>query len=449
MPGKSKEKKQTKIKKKEQERRLLQEALDLLIAEGGTTAGSRESGIPRKTLDDRVTRALEQDFQPSAKALRAAGLKKPQSIPLSEDDAKYKDWTAAQCITELKRIAAESTASEAITRHHFRVFSTISESTWNKHFGTFLEFKRQAGLILTRHQHRHERDIAKHAAADVARDLTLEKRGYAGKYDKPEGGRWQTILVGSDLHDVDCDPFFRRLFVEAAQRVQPNVICLNGDIFDLPEFSKYTQDPRDWDVVGRIEWVHALLNDLREAAPDAQIDLIEGNHEFRMMRHLAEATPALRTILSDLHGFTVARLLGLDTYEVNYVARCDLAAWTERDVKEELRANWVNYWDAVIAHHFPEGRQMGYPGWNGHHHRHIVWHGYNPTHGAYEWHQVGAGHMRDASYTNGEKWTNGLMLAHVDTRKKHTAFEYVDIRDHAVLGGTWYRRQKSEIITPH
>jgi UDP-2,3-diacylglucosamine pyrophosphatase LpxH len=84
---------------------------------------------------------------------------------------------------------------------------------------------------------------------------------------------------------------------------------LNGDIFDLPEFSKYTQDPRHFAPVERIKWVHQFLNDLREAAPDAQIDFVEGNHEFRLLRHLSEATPALMTVLADLHGMTIPTCL--------------------------------------------------------------------------------------------------------------------------------------------
>lgn len=448
MTSKSKEKAAPNETDKER-RRQLQEALDLYITYGGFTAAANESGIPRTTLAYRFEEALKQDFQPGAKALKAAGLKKPKLTPLSEDEAKYKDWTPQACIDELRRVATDSSVGEAITRHYFRVFGTISESTWNKHFGTFLEFKRQAGLILSRHQHQHERAIAKHAAHDRKRDMTLDKRNYEGKYDKPSGSRFQTVLVGSDIHDIDCDPLWRRIFLDTAKRVQPEVVCLNGDVFDLPEFSRYTVDPREWDVLGRIGWVHAFLKDLREAAPDAQLDFVEGNHEFRLLRHLSEATPALRVVLSDLHGFTVPKLLGLDAYEVNYVARMDLAAWREKDIADELRANWINYWDAVIAHHYPEGRNMGYPGWNGHHHSHLVHKGYNPTHGAFEWHQIGSGHVRDATFTNGEKWANGFLLAHVDTRKKHTAFEYAEIRDHAVVGGKWYRRQKGELVTPH
>ena len=281
------------------------------------------------------------------------------------------------------------------------------------------------------------------------RDLTAEKVQYAGKYDRPGGGRWRTILVGSDLHDKNCDPFWRRLFLDTAKRVQPEVICLNGDVFDLPEFGRYTVDPREWDVVGRIRWVQQFITELRRAAPNAQIDLIEGNHEFRLIRHLAEATPAMRAVLSDLHGFTISRLLLLDECEVNYVAKMNLATFTKRDVAEQLADNYVIYWDSVLAHHFPQGRAMGLPGWNGHHHKHIVWHSYSPVYGPFEWHQVGCGHKRSASYAEGERWSNGFMLVHVDTHKKSTAFEYVDVRDFAMIGGQFYLREGSELVTPH
>jgi hypothetical protein len=48
-------------------------------------------------------------------------------------------------------------------RNYFRNNGRISDATWNRHFGTFEEFKRQAGIKLTRQQHGLERHIAKHA----------------------------------------------------------------------------------------------------------------------------------------------------------------------------------------------------------------------------------------------------------------------------------------------
>jgi hypothetical protein len=367
-------------------------------------------------------------------------------VPLSEDQKRFReDWTKEDCIAELRSIA-EAHPDQVISRNFFRVHSHISESTWNRFFGTFQEFKRQANIVLSRHAHRLEREIAKHASVDIQREMNVDKAGWEDKYLKPNGKRFKTVLVCSDVHDKECDPFYRRLFVETASRVQPDVIFFNGDIFDLPEFSKHLQDPREFDVVGRITWVHAFLAELREVCPDAEFIFIEGNHEFRLMRHLAEQSPAIKVVLSDLHGFTVPKLLGLDKFEVNYIARADLTAWNEKDIKDQLRKNWHILWNSVVGHHFPEGRDMGYPGWNGHHHKHIVWPFYSPMFGPSEWHQLGSGHKREASYCAGEKWGLGFLMAHVDTQKLSSQFEYTQVRDHCVIGGRWYERQPSEVV---
>ena len=367
--------------------------------------------------------------------------------PLSQDESKRRTATRAECIAELRRIA-EADTSRVVTRNQFRNDSTLAESAWNCHFGTFEEFKRQAGVMLSRHAHRLERHIAKHASVDRLREMNAEKRQYEGKYARPKDGRWQTALVMSDLHDIHCDPFFRRVVLDVARRVAPEIVVLNGDIFDLPEFSKHTRDPRDWAPLDRIKWVWKFLADLRRAAPEAEIQFVEGNHEFRLLRHLAEQTPAMLVMLADLHGYTIQRLLGLDQYEIRLIARSDMTAWNERDIAKQLRRNYTMLWgDSLLFGHFPEMRKMGIPGASGHHHKHVVWTEYSPVHGPYEWHQIGAGHQREASYCNGEKWANGFLLAHCDTLTRRTQFEYADLSHcAAMVGGKWYARTADEPV---
>jgi hypothetical protein len=374
--------------------------------------------------------------------------KKERVVPLSENQRKFHpEWTKEDCIEHLRAIA-EANPDQVISRNFFRVHSDISEATWNRYFGTFHEFKRQAGIVLSRHAHSVERAIAKHASKDKLRAMNEEKRDYEDVYGRPDSSkRWQVVLAGSDIHDKLCDPFYRRLFVETARRVQPEVIVLNGDIFDLTEFGKYAQDPRQYDPNGRILWVHQFLADLREAAPNAIIQFVEGNHEFRLLRHLTEATPALVTVLADLHGLTVPSLLGLDKYGVNYTARMDLTAFTETDIRKELRKNYVMLWDCLLFDHFPQGFQMGYPGANGHHHQHHVRNSYSPIFGPYEWHQLGCGHVRQATYCSAEKWSNGFLLVHVDTHTKRSQFEYIDCtHTHCVIGGRFYTRTSEETL---
>ena len=228
--------------------------------------------------------------------------------------------------------------------------------------------------------------------------------------------------------------------------MQPDVINLTGDIFDLPEFGKYDVDPRSWNVVGRIKWVHEFLAELREACPNAQIDLVEGNHEHRLLRHFGDRTPALKVVLSELHALSLASLLGVDKFEVNYISKSDLGGFTQTNIRDEVKRNFVVYDEALLAHHFPDARSWGLPGWNGHDHKHHCWPVYTAVHGASEWHQLGCGHMRDASFANGEKWSNGFLTVHLDAKTKSSVFNYHDVRDHAVIHGKWYERLPAERV---
>lgn len=366
-------------------------------------------------------------------------------VPLSEAIIpKLKEGTKQECLDDLYGIALDN-PEMVISRNYYRVNGKYAESVWNGYFGTFEEFKRQAGIILSRQQHQLEKHIAKHASVDHYRKLSIERMDYEGKYIRQNTNRFKTIITASDLHDKEIDLFFLRVFIDTCARVQPDVICLVGDIFDLPEFGKYGVDPREWDVVGRIKFVHEnILAPLRLVCPETQIDLIEGNHEARLLRHLADATPALRAVLSDLHGFTVSQLLGLDKFQINYVAKADLAAYSKTDITKEIGKNYKVYWDSFMVHHFPHAKNMGLPGVNGHHHKHEVWSLFNPIYGAYEWHQMGSGHKRDASYCAGERWHNGFAVVNIDTATRATNFDYVPITDFAVSGGKFYYREPNE-----
>lgn len=397
------------------------------------TIKNKASIIRKKRASDRSYPALIGRFS----------VRRPDT-PMSEHEQKYKDWSPEQCVAELRRIQ-DCDPEREVTRNYFRNNSVISDSVWSQHYGTFEEFKRQAGIKLSRAQHGVERSIAKHASVDNYRQMNIEKADWGERYIRENAKRFKTVVVASDLHDKEVDLFWLRVFIDTCRRAQPDVIVLGGDVFDLAEFGRYTVDPRDWDAIGRIKFVHdQILSPLREACPDAQIDLIEGNHEARLLRLLADATPALRAVLSDLHGFTVGKLLGLEKFEVNYIAQADLSSWTKRDQERELAHNYKVYWDSFLVHHFPHAKSMGLPGVNGHHHKHQVWPMFSPVFGAYEWHQLGSGHRRRASYTEGEKWHNGFAIVNVDTITRGTVVDYVQITDFAVSGGKWYHRESSE-----
>lgn len=178
------------------------------------------------------------------------------AVPLSESlIPKVKEGAKQECIDDLRRLAVQH-PELVISRNFYRVHGRYAESVWSAYFGTFEEFKRQSGLKLSRQQHAHERNIAKHASVDHYRAIGEERAGYADKYERPSGRRFKTIVVASDLHDREIDPFFMRVLEDTVKRIQPDVIALAGDIFDLAEFGKYTVDPREWDIVGSIRFAH-------------------------------------------------------------------------------------------------------------------------------------------------------------------------------------------------
>lgn len=357
----------------------------------------------------------------------------------------YPDMSEADLIALLRRTQAD-VGDAHITRNQFRHRTGVSDSTWNRYFGTFLEFRRQAGLELNRNQHALERQIAKHVSVDVYRDFN-SRHELDTKYLRDSHSKIKTMIVASDLHDEEIDPFYLRVLLTAIKMVRPDTVCLAGDILDLPEFGKFNVDPREWDVSGRIRYAQDnILSPIRQAAPDAQIDYIEGNHEYRLLRHLADATPALKTVLSDLLGLTVSNIFGLDAFEINYIAKADLAAFNKADQRKEVERSYKVYDGAFLVHHHPHARSWGLPGVNGHHHSWKVFHEKNVMLGAYQWLQLGCGHRLRASFCEGEFWSMGFDIVHINTETKSVTHEYINVSDIAVIGGMYLYRTGEEKI---
>ena len=237
-----------------------------------------------------------------------------------------------------------------------------------------------------------------------------------------------------------------RMWIEKLRAVQPDVISIHGDMFDAPEFSKHMKAPIEYDLRGRITRVHDMLGDMREACPKAQIDLIEGNHEARIHRHIKETDPATADILDYFHGMDVRELLGLDRFQVNYIAKGDLHAFTDAQLKRSVLESERVYWNTLwVRHHPPKKENKSMPGFHGHHHSHEVTTHFNPAFGGYEWHQLGGMHKRQASYTDGRKWNTGFITAYIDVVMQRVTFDYTDVGDTCcVLGGRFYERLPNE-----
>lgn len=366
---------------------------------------------------------------------------------ISEKQKKFDpNATADDCIVDLRKVQAQYPL-KFITRNFYRHHGQYSDATWGQYFGVFLEFRRQAGLELSRNQHALERHIAKHASLDVYRRFFNEEiLPYHEKFDRGDTGenRFKTILTGTDFHDKDCDPFVLSVFIDTAARVQPDVIALGGDVFDLYEFSKYGIDPRQVDIVGRFNFVKThIFGALRRACPNAQIDLIAGNHEWRLLKHLADRSPFMKVFLSDVMGLSLSQMFGLDEFEINMVAKLDLDAFNKADENETVRENYKVYWESFVVNHFLD-LTFGLSGASGHTHRPEQVTFTNQPMGKLSWTQNGCIAETRVEYVDGrDKWTNSFSMAHIDTLTKSVAQEQFLIpKDHCVIHGKRYVRSE-------
>lgn len=370
-----------------------------------------------------------------------------QQALLSEQSKKFNpDASKQDCIDDLRKLQ-EAEPLKSITRNYYRHHGHYSDATWNQYFGTFHEFRRQAGLELNRDQHSLERKIAKHASLDLYRDFyDAEVLPYHNKYALKEDntGRWKTVLVGSDFHDIECDPFMLSVFIDTAHRLQPDVICLNGDVWDLYDFSRFDIDPREIKTKERFDYVKThILGALRRACPNTQIDLIVGNHEARLLKVLANRTPNVRILLSDVMGLSLADAFGLDEFEVNLICKLDLAAFTNPDINNEVKENFKVYYNSFVASHF-KSMKFGLSGTSGHtHHPHQSTFCNIPM-GKLTWTTTGCMAFTRMGYTEGmDDAMQSFAVFHIDTHTKSVAPEHFIVPgDHVLIHGKRYVRKK-------
>lgn len=389
-------------------------------------------------------------FKDEAEKEYLAQLSPTQRALLSENNKKYdSEATKDDLIGDLRRVQ-EDNWGKHITRNFYREHGKYSDSCWSQHFGTFQEFRRQSGLELTRHQHRLERNIAKHASIDHYREFFNTKvLPYYNKYQKPERKHHiKTIMAMSDLHDKECDQFSLSVFIETCRIKQPDVIVLNGDIYDLLEFGKYKVDPRHYDIKGRFNFVkERVYRPLRDACPNAQIDLIAGNHEMRLLKLMADATPNIRILLSDVLDIGFSEIFGLDEFQINWASKFDMGAYSVSDIKNEIKKNYRIYYNCFAFTHLPDSRLKNMSGSNGHHHQGII-QSYNYVDrlshevSKFTWSQTPAMHVPDAEYlTNVPGWNTGFLEVVINT----LTFEAIQkihftMDDWTVIDGVLYER---------
>jgi len=123
------------------------------------------------------------------------------------------------------------------------------------------------------------------------------------------GATMKTYLIVPDIHVPFHCPKFIKLITKLIKELNPDGICQLGDALDAFQISTYSKDPsrRNLLVDDIDDWKHILNEWSRHLKSGAVIHLLEGNHEHRLSRYIANSC-------RDLHGLVPdwPTLLGID-----------------------------------------------------------------------------------------------------------------------------------------
>jgi len=364
---------------------------------------------------------------------------------LSERSKKYDPHaTKEDIILDIRRVQLDH-PNKTVSRDFYRVYGKYSDSTWNRHFGTWQEARRQAGVELNRFQHSLERDIAKHAHLDIYRQFQKDEiEPWIGRFITPDNGeRVKKVMVCSDLHDKNLDPFCWSVFLDTAARVKPDIVVLAGDVFDQSEFSKFDQDPRNFSIKESFDFVkQKIFKPLRATVGDScEIYMSIGNHDWRILKYLANKTPNLKVLLSDVLGLTLADLFGLPEYKINLVSKLDLAAFSPAESRTEIKNNFLVLYDCLVIDHHGVGT-FGMSGCSGHTHRTKMDSSANLLRGPIHWVTMGALSKIDFDYQERlNKSHQSFLIWHVDTKTKQCQPEHCIFTDDMIcVAGKYHMR---------
>jgi predicted phosphodiesterase len=366
-----------------------------------------------------------------------------QRAMLAERAKKYDpEASKEQCIEDLRKLQLENPDS-FISRNFYRVNGRYSEKVWSRFFGTMEEYRSEAGLQLRRSGRQLEKHIAKHASLDESRKFyRLEIEPWVEKYSKSilKNGM-KKMIIASDFHDIDVDLFCLSVFLETCRVERPDIIVLNGDIFDMYEFSRFDRDPRKINLKLRMEFVRdRILAPLRNNCPFSQIDLVIGNHEHRILKHLAAKTPDMAALM-EMMDITLAQILGLDQFQVSLVSKGNTTAFASREIKEEMAKNFKVYFDTLVCNH------TGYEGFglttvSGHTHRPAMRTDVLIKKGPINILTTGCMCKLDADYTTTKtNWQQSFAIAYVDPINERAQLHNVLFTDIFVnVNGRYYYR---------
>lgn len=300
------------------------------------------------------------------------------------DDKEQQAQVRAALIEDLLRVYNDPNnpyKGFAASRKRYRQLGHFPERIVEDFFGNHQEFLRAAGLADSRTTTRVRNKAANlhthQGVANYAQEHVLKS---VGMYDQTERlARKSTVdvVIGSDFHSAFVDPFAMRVFLDTIRLVDPEIVVLNGDVFDFPNISRHRHLPGHFHLnlnQEREQALNKIMRPVREAAPNATIYFVIGNHEYRLVNYLADAAPAL----ADLPELRFDKFLSIHDLEMSLVCRSSFLAPTAGTRKQDMRENWIVLLDSYVATHgmafgkFPADAELARyakSGTSGHTHR--------------------------------------------------------------------------------
>lgn len=184
--------------------------------------------------------------------------------------------------------------------------------------------------------------------------------------------------IGYRLHpDGSLDPFHDAaamdVFIGVCRQYQPDKIQILGDFLDLASQGRFAQESAFAQTTQHaLNAGHAFLARLRASCPDAEIVVIEGNHDKRMQNFIeANAVAAFglkRAGLPDSWPvMSLPNLLRLDELDIQYVDAYPAATDWDNDTTRNIHGTKANSKGSTTAQYVAELPHLNT--WAGHTHR--------------------------------------------------------------------------------
>lgn len=342
----------------------------------------------------------------------------------------------------------------AASRQRYRDLGHYPEIMVTDAFGNHQEFQRAAGLRDTRGTSKVKNLLARIATEKVIETYAKQYiEPYYGTYDKyfrQTHKQLKQLMVVSDVHGRFCDPFAWVVFLDLLKTVQPNVLVLNGDIVDFPSVGRYTQIPGAGNLTlqAEIDYVKDKFRQIREIF-SGPITWHIGNHEQRLARYLADASPAL----ADLDNVRYDVLFGVKDFKIQLVFGGNWLAPYQSHRSRNIGRTHKIYYDSFVVTHGtalgPQGARkeleyFGLSGASGHTHRPGIFMQGTEANPGLTWMNPGMlankACAKDYRETRVNEWGMGVGVVTIDPKTRRVIPNVCIIHeDLAVFAGKVYR----------